>query len=114
MLALKAVEGLEGPDRRAEDRTEERVLGGEIGVGLARTEEGVAMEPRVRTTAVGATAVDVVTLDVWRELCWEGRESGSWLLTGLYGHLSSCRLTLSDRLSPLRLLKMRVMKHRRQ
>lgn len=100
MLAFKAEEGPEGPDRRTEDRAEERVLGGELGAGLARTEGDAAMERRVRAVEVEATAVDVVALD---KLCWEGTESGSWSLTGLYRHLSSCRLTLSDRLSPLRL-----------
>lgn len=61
MSAFKAGEGPEGPVRRTEDRNEERVLCRELGVWLARTEEGAA--------AVGATAVDVVTLDVRRKLC---------------------------------------------
>lgn len=100
MSAFKAEGGPEGPDRRTEDRAEERVLGGELGAGLARTMEDAAMERRVRGAEVEATAVDVVALD---KSFREGKESEGWLLTGLYRHLSSCRLTLSDRVSPLRL-----------
>ena len=83
MSAFRAGEDTEGSGSRTKARPEERVLGGELGAALARTEEDDAMARRVRTAGVVATAADVVALDVWRKLCREGRESGDWLLTGL-------------------------------
>lgn len=64
ILAFRAEEGTEGPERRTKACPEERVLGGELGAALARTEEDAAMERRVRTAGVVATVVDVVALDV--------------------------------------------------
>jgi hypothetical protein len=90
--------GAEGPDSGIEDRSEEQVLGGPLKTILTRTEGGAATERRGREWATVAAAVAELGLvrKSYRKGGGEGRR-----LAGLRRHLSSCRLTLSDRVSPL-------------